>query len=64
MGRRLFAWLGTRGRTAEERRVADLAATATPPPVSADDAERALRAKKARLLSGLLQAAKRGQRGL
>ncbi len=60
MGRRLFAWLGTRRRTEEERRVADLAASATPQPMSVDEAERARKAKRARLLAGLLEAAKRG----
>jgi hypothetical protein len=64
MARGLLAWLGTRRRTAEGRRVAELASTATPPPISAEAAERARREKKARLLAGLLEAAKRGGRGL
>jgi len=60
MARRLLTWLGKRRREDEERRVSELAATATPVPRAADEAERIRREKKARLLAGVLQASKRG----
>ncbi|HUL57859.1 MAG TPA: hypothetical protein VLU43_01215 [Anaeromyxobacteraceae bacterium] len=62
MARKLFTWVGKRRRSEEERRVSELAATATPVPRAVDEAERVRREKKARLLAGILEASKRGGR--
>ncbi len=60
MARKLFTWIDAGRRSDEERRVAELAATATPPPRAWWRPGRAVKAKKARLLAGILEAAKRG----
>ena len=59
MGCTLLAWLGLRRRADEARRVAELAASATPVPRAPPEAERARREKKARLLAGILEASRR-----
>ncbi len=56
---RIFTWLATR-RSEEERRVSDLAATATPPPRAPEEVDRARKEKKARLLAGILEVSRRG----